>query len=151
MKKKLFIFAAILAGIGLIAGTFVYIFVYNKPHTDYSKASPDYVLNAAELFEEYRTNPDVSAKKYNGKVLVVTGDLNAVEQPDSLTIAVFGFEEGLFGSEGVRCTMIPEHAGELINTAPGTNLSIKGFCTGYNDSDVILEHCSISNNTRETP
>jgi hypothetical protein len=143
MKKKLFIIGGSLAGIGLIAGLIVYFFVFNKPHRNYAEATPDFDLKAAALFEEFRTNPQLTSAKYNGKVLSVTGELNAVEQTDSLTIAVFGFEEGMFGSEGVRCTMIPELAGEVVKIAPGTLISLKGLCTGYNDTDVILEHCSL--------
>lgn len=143
MKRKLFIAAGAIAGLGLVAGLIVYFFVFNKPHTDYSRAVPDFDLNAAALFEEFRTNTVASSTKYNGKVLSITGELNAVEQADSLTVAVFGFEEGMFGSEGIRCTMIPEHAAEIIHIAPGTSVTLKGFCTGYNDTDVILEHCSL--------
>ncbi|MFH1120261.1 MAG: hypothetical protein V1775_10585 [Bacteroidota bacterium] len=143
MKRKIFIIGGALAGLGLIAGLFVYFFVFNKSHTDYSEATPDFDLKAASLFEEFRTNPELSGAKYNGKVLSVTGELNAVEQTDSLTIAVFGFEEGIFGSEGIRCTMIPEHASEIVNVAPGTTITLKGYCTGYNDTDVIIEHCSL--------
>jgi len=145
MKKKWLSVLGILAGIAIIGALAVYFFVYNKPHKDYSKATPDFELNAAALFEEFRANPESSSAKYTGKVISVSGELNAVEQTDSLTIAVFGFEEGMFGSEGVRCTMIPEHKDEIINTAPGTTVVLKGFCTGYNDTDVILEHCSMVN------
>ena len=133
----------IIAGVGLIGALAVYFFVFNKPHTDYATATPDYDLKAATLFEEFRTNPESSGTKYNGKVLSITGELNSVEQTDSLTVAVFGFEEGMFGSEGVRCTMIPEHSSEVVRVAPGTTLTIKGYCTGYNETDVIIEHCSL--------
>ncbi|MHC1777356.1 MAG: hypothetical protein AB9834_18285 [Lentimicrobium sp.] len=143
MKNKLLKTGAVLAGTGIVAGLFVYFFVFNKPHKDYSKATPDFDIAAAALFEEFRTNPEAASTKYNGKVLSVTGELNAVEQTDSLTIAVFGFEEGMFGSEGIRFTMIPEFAKEIINVAPGTNITIKGLCAGYNETDVILEHCSL--------
>ncbi|MBK6965610.1 MAG: hypothetical protein IPH20_17210 [Bacteroidales bacterium] len=145
MKKKILIAGGALAGVGLVAGLIVYFFVFNKPHEDYSKATPDFDLAAAALFEEFRTNPETASARYNGKVLSVTGELNAVEQTDSLTIAVFGFEEGMFGSEGIRFTMIPEFAKEIINVAPGANITIKGLCAGYNETDVILEHCSLDN------
>jgi hypothetical protein len=143
MKKKWMTVIGIIAGVGLIGALIVYFFVFNKPHTDYSKATPDFDLKAAALFEEFRTNPESSGTKYNGKVLSITGELNAVEQTDSLTVAVFGFEEGMFGSEGIRCTMIPEHSGEVVKVAPGTTITLKGYCTGYNDTDVIIEHCSL--------
>ncbi len=143
MKKKLLIIGGSVAGLGLISALVVYFFVFNKPHRNYAEATPDFDLRAAALFEEFRTNPEISSTKYNGKVLSVTGELNAVEQTDSLTIAVFGFEEGMFGSEGIRCTMIPELAGDVVKIAPGTMVTIKGLCAGYNDTDVILENCSL--------
>lgn len=143
MKKKWLGIAGVLAATGLLAGLFVYFFVYNKPHIDYSKVSPDIESTATKVFEEFRSNPSASSSKYNGKVLLISGELSAVEQTDSLTIAVFSFEEGLFGSEGIRCTMIPEHANEITNTPPGSAIMLKGYCTGYNDTDVIMEYCSI--------
>ncbi len=143
MKRLLMTAGAILAGLGLITGIFVYFFVFNKPHTDYSKAEADFELKAIVVFEEFRTNPELASGKYNGKVLSLTGELTAVEQPDSLTIAVFSYEEGMFGSEGVRFTMLPEHAGTVVAVAPGSTVTIKGLCTGYNDTDVIMEHCSL--------
>mgnify|MGYP001420674267 CR=1 FL=1 len=143
MKNKIFKIGAILAVTGLVAGLFVYFFVFNKPHEDYSKSTPDFDLAAAALFEEFRTNPEAASARYNGKVLSVTGELNAVEQTDSLTIAVFGFEEGMFGSEGIRFTLIPAHQAEVLGIAPGTTVTLKGLCAGYNETDVILEHCSL--------
>lgn len=143
MKKKWLTITGIIAGIGIILGLIVYIFVFNKPHTDYSKSTPEFELSASTLFDEFRANPEATAAKYNGKVLAISGELNGVEQTDSLTIAVFSFEEGMFGNEGVRCTMIPEHSEEILSIPPTTNLTLKGLCTGYNDTDVILEHCSV--------
>ena len=143
MKKKWLAIAGILAGLGIMLGLIVYFFVFNKPHTDYSKSKPEFELLASTLFDEFRANPEASATKYNGRVLAISGELNGVEQTDSLTIAVFSFEEGMFGNEGVRCTMIPEHSEEILSIPPATNVTLKGLCTGYNDTDVILEHCSV--------
>jgi len=143
MKRKLFVIAGILAVLGLIAGVLVYVFVVNKPHTDYAKAKPDVQIESRALFDAYKANATNAATLYNGKVIELAGNLNAVEQTDSLTIAVFEFEEGMFGSEGIRCTMIPEYAPDIARTPPASAVKIKGYCTGYNDTDVILEHCSI--------
>lgn len=143
MKRKILTAGAVLAGLGLIAGIFVYFFLFNKPHTDYSKAEADFEMRAVAVFEEFRTNPELASGKYNGKVLSLTGELTAVEQPDSLTIAVFSYEEGMFGSEGVRFTMLPEYAGSVVAVAPGSTITLKGLCTGYNETDVIMEHCSV--------
>ena len=66
MKKKILIFGGALAGLGLVAGLFVYFFVFNKPHKDYSRATPDFDIAAAALFEEFRTNPETASAFRNG-------------------------------------------------------------------------------------
>jgi hypothetical protein len=144
MKKKLLIIAGGLAAAGFVAALLVYFFVYNKPHKDYSKAKPDFEVEAIAFFEEFRTNAAASSARYNGKVVSVTGQLSSVEVTDEQVVAVFEIDEGMFGSEGVRCVFIPEQSEALMTIPPGTIITIKGHCTGYNETDVILEHCSIA-------
>ena len=143
MKRKIAIAAGIIATAGIAAALIIYFFVYNKPHTDYASAKADFQLDGSTLFEQFRTSPAETSEKYTGKVLDISGILTGVEQVDSLTIALFSFEDGLFGSEGIRFTMLPDYSGEIISTPPGSPVTIKGLCTGYNETDVILEHCSL--------
>lgn len=126
----------------LAAGILVYFFVYNKPHKDYERASPDFVLTAEELYQAFISDRSEAESLYNGKVLQITGQVDEVEQIDDLVIVMFAFSEGFFGKEGVRCTMLENHHEEALNLQPGDDVLIKGFCAGFSDSDVILEHCS---------
>jgi hypothetical protein len=128
--------------LGLIGAALGYIFIYNKPHKDYEKAKADFSLAPDELFYAYRNDKLNAGSMYNGKVLEISGVFDKIETPDDLTIAVFAIEEGIFGDEGVRCTMLPDHAGGL-NSYDGKQITIKGYCTGYNETDVIMEKCSI--------
>lgn len=141
MNKWLKIFIGLIL-IGIIAGGLGYKFIYNKPHKNYEKATPDYGLTTFELFTEYRNDRQVSEQKYNGKVIVIAGIVDKVEMAGDMTIAVFVLEEGMFGDEGIRCTMLPNYA-EDIKSFIGKNIKLKGYCTGYNDTDVILEKSSI--------
>ena len=59
----------------------------------------------------------------------------------SLVIVVFEFSQGMFGPEGIRCTLLPEHNLDANGWKAGGEMLVKGFCTGYNDTDVILEKC----------
>ena len=129
--------------VGIIGILLIYVFIYNKPHPNYEKMVPQYRLTAQELFDSYKNNKPESEKRYNGKLLEITGKLGHVESHDSITIAVFIFGNGMFGDEGVRCTMISKFNEDAKKLVPEGNLKIKGYCTGYNDSDVILEQCSI--------
>ena len=130
----------ILLAIIVIAALCFYFFVYNKPHVDYSKSDADIEIKAEELFSEYVKNPLAAAKKYNGKVLMVSGTVDAIEQADELTIAVMILDEGFFGPEGVRFSLL-ENQVDLIDIGKPVNL--KGLCTGYTEADVVLEHASI--------
>ena len=145
MKRWMKIFIALFLA-GIIAAGLGYKFIYNKPHPDYDKAKPDYSLTAKELYFDYVDNRVESEQKYNGKVLELTGLLNKIEIHDSLAIAVFVFEDGMFGDEGIRGTFLPKYIPEANTLSTNEIIKIKGYCTGYNDTDIILEKCSIINN-----
>lgn len=141
MNKWLKIFIG-LALIGIIATGLGYKFIYNKPHTNYEKAKPDFSLTCQEIFSDYQNNRSVAEQKFNGKVVEISGFLDKIETPESMTIAVFALEDGMFGDEGIRCTMLPKYSENIMSYA-GKEVKLKGYCTGYNDTDVILEKCSI--------
>jgi len=145
MKKTLKIIG-ILALIGVIAAFLVYRFVYNKPHPDYEKEVAVYTLSAKEFYNEFKNQTDTANKKYTGKMIQVNGVLDKVEETDSLTIGVFVLSSGMFGDEGIRCTMLPNYGKKAKNLSPPVDVKIKGLCTGYNDTDVIMEHCSFKQN-----
>ncbi len=142
MKNKFVKIGLAVVIVGLIGAFAVYHFVYNKPHKDYTKEEPAYSLKAETLFNEFVNDTQKANEKYTGKVLQISGRPNKVENTDSTLVLVFAFEEGMFGDEGIRCHMLPEYQStDDLNLAGDMNL--KGFCTGYNDTDVILEHCSV--------
>ncbi|MBN1337903.1 MAG: hypothetical protein JXA03_01190 [Bacteroidales bacterium] len=144
MKKWIKIIA-ILFFVGAIGAVLGYEFIYNKPHRDFEKAEADFKLSGPELFSAFVNNRSEAEARYNGKVIEISGTLSKVERPDSLTIAVFAFQDGMFGEEGIRCTMLDNHA-EKTALLTGREVRIKGFCSGYNETDVIMEKCSIVTN-----
>lgn len=141
--KKWILGGLILGALALIGGLLMYYFVYNKPHTNYEKAKAEYSLAAAQLYDEFVQNEEAAQKKYNGKVLLVEGVLSEVEQNEAMIILVFAFQDGLFGPEGLRVTMLPTHHEKALNFKSGDTVRLKGYCTGFTGSDVILEHGSI--------
>ncbi len=142
MKNRIKILAVVII-FGAIGAYVGYTFVYNKAHTDFEKANADFSLTARQLFDNFRNNTETAGEKYIGKVIEISGTLSNVEEADSLIIAVFAFGEGMFGAEGVRVTMLPNHA-ETLKKHPLTSaLKLKGFCPGYNGTDVIIESGSL--------
>lgn len=144
MTKKTLITAAIaLFLIGSVSAGLVFRFVINKPHRNYEKAKPAFIVSAADLFDSFRSEREMAEEKYNGQVVMLTGKLDKVETSDNLVTGVFVFEQGMFGDEGVRCTMLPDYSSNLKAIPEGSEVQLKGFLTGYNETDVILEQCSV--------
>lgn len=129
--------------VGLIVASLLYYFVYDKPHTDYLKAIPEVTLPASSLFAQYVSDKHNADSLYTGKVILIEGNLSRMETLDTLKVAVFVFDKGIFGDKGIRCTFLRQSSSATAGIRPGDQVRIKGFCTGYNETDIILEHCSI--------
>lgn len=144
MKRKNILKVGLaLFAVGLISAGLVYQFVINKPHRDFEKARPAFIVSATDLFDSFRSDRDLAEKKFNGQVVVVNGKISKIETSDELVTGVFVFGQGMFGDEGIRCTMLPQQASNLKSVPEGSEVQLKGFLTGYNDTDVILEQCSV--------
>jgi hypothetical protein len=144
MKRKKILKALVLFfAVGIISAALVYRFVINKPHTDYEKAKPAYIVSASDLFQNFRVSREEAEKKYNGQVVMLTGKIDKIEEADNKVTGVFVFEQGMFGDEGIRCTMLPGYSSSLKSIPEGTDIKLKGYLTGYNETDVILEQCSV--------
>lgn len=137
------IFLRILLVIGVIVAlgiAYFLIFHYFKPHVDYAKAKPDIEVTGEVLYSAFVSDALRAAAVYNGKVLLVEGIVDALEQSDDLNVAVMIYDDGFFGPEGVRFTLLE---GQEEKVVAGENLFLKGFCTGFTGSDVIIEHASV--------
>jgi hypothetical protein len=136
MKKTLLILFAVL----FITAGVTWFYVFHKPKTDYKKTAPDYTVNAEQLYKTYIAR---NGNKYNGKVLSISGIANNAEYTDSIITVIFVFNEGMFGDEGIRCSFLPEYNNRLKNITFPAQINIKGFCAGYNETDIIMEYCSL--------
>lgn len=142
MKTWLKVLIALLL-LGVAAGVYMYSFVYNKPHKDYLGADADVYITAEDLYNAFISDPSEAANTYNGKILQINGNLDNKELSDELVILVFTFSDGMFGPEGVRCTLHPEAIESAYKITEGDYVKIKGLCTGFTGADVILDKCSI--------
>ena len=143
--KKLWITILILTIIGVLTGTGVYIYVFYKPHRNYERARVDVKLAAKNLFDEYTSDQKTADQRFLGKVVEITGEMTDVEQADSLVIVVFAYRSGDFGDEGIRVTMLPDYNEKARELRPHQSVDLKGHCTGYNGTDIIIESGSILN------
>ncbi|MCF8229265.1 MAG: OB-fold putative lipoprotein [Bacteroidales bacterium] len=142
MKKALKIIG-ILVIVGIIAAYGVYEFVINKSHPDYEKLQAEYSMQVVELYNQFQDDEDAAGQKYNGKMIQLEGTMNKVESSDSLLTAVFVFNKGMFGDEGVRISMLPSQHENLKEIELPADVKMKAYCIGSTDSDVVLKKGSI--------
>lgn len=124
----------------VLAVLYFIIFVYHKPHVDYLVAEVEKEVVAKDLYHDFVNNQLEANKKYNGKVLLVTGVVNEIEITEELEIAIMIFGDGFFGDEGIRFTMLEGQIEKVVKDVP---IALKGFCTGFTGTDVIIEHASV--------
>jgi hypothetical protein len=99
-------------------------------------AGPPTPVSATTLYEEYLANPVAAGKKYDRKLLKVTGLIIRVNR-DSLELGAFGR-----GPTIVFCQMKRGHEGELAIARPGADASIVGVCAeSSEESYVRLRDC----------
>ncbi len=137
MIKKIFI---VLLIIGAFLGGYMYFFMYNKSHPDYANMPAELKINALDLFQDSRNG---NAIKYTGKLIEVKGSPSKLEINDSIYTLVYVFDEGMFGPEGIRANFHSDHGDQLKGLSFPKQLTIKAYCTGFNDTDVILEKAII--------
>ena len=138
MWKKVII--GILA-IALFGGVYTYFFIYHKSHPDYENLDADLSISAEQLFDQCKD--EGKASLYTGKILEINGLAHDIENNDSLMTLVFVYEEGMFGAEGVRVTFLPQYNQKVSRLDLNSEVSIKAYCAGYNETDVILEKASL--------
>lgn len=142
--KKLFKIGIILAVTGVIAATLVWKFYINKPHDDINKAIPAYSISIEEIWKSYNADPKIADSIYTGQVIELTGNLSRIDKNDSLVSVIFVMDsDPMFGDKTISCQMYQEHNDEAASLVVGSKVKIKGFCTGYNDTDIIFNKCSI--------
>lgn len=142
--KKLLRIALILAGLGLIAAALVWKFYVNKPHDDIEKATPAFTMATEEIWKQFTTDTQKSSSTYNNKVIELTGKVSIVNSSDSLVSVVFNMEvDSMFGNKSISCEMLQKYNDEAKTLATGSLIKIKGLCTGYDETDIKFNKCSI--------
>lgn len=127
--------------VGAIAGSYM----FNKKGPDIANAS-GVKVSAAKLFEAFSKDSVLANKTYLDKIVEVSGQvtkLNKNQQSQSIVLLKTNTAEA-----SINCTL-ESPAG--TNIKEGTNITIKGICTGLGQGDadfgilpdVYLSRCYI--------
>jgi hypothetical protein len=118
---------------GILAG----LMLYNKKHTDTSKAKPDYVLTATVLQKEFEDNEKTASVKYINRIIEVSGSISSVTKSDSSNVNI-SLKTGSDLS-AVSCTFTANTDASLFKI--GDDIVLRGECEGYL-MDVQLKNCA---------
>jgi primosomal replication protein N len=133
-----------LAATGIVAVLLVFKFYVNKPHADIENTKAEYTLTASEIWKQYNADLKLADSLYTGKVIEVTGNLARTDKTDSLVFGVFVMEaDSMFGDKSIRCEMLPKFNADASTITQGSDVKIKGFCNGFDQTDIKFSKCSI--------
>ena len=95
---------------------------------------PDYTMPFADLLKEFVQNDSAANKKYMEKVLLVTGNVSAVElSADSTGTITFEDSTGSYAIFSLEKNQYEK----VKNIKPGDAVSLKGSCSGSVYSDIL--------------
>lgn len=137
MKKKNLIFLAVIV-IGLIVGTIVYLYTFRKADLSVASRKADIEINASELLKKFTDNETSANAEFLDKVIVVNGLIDKISE-DSTEISVY--LKSPEDMAGVMCGFNKTTI-DKSTLKSGSNIRIKGICTGYL-MDVVLNKCSV--------
>jgi hypothetical protein len=100
--------------------------------------SPSATISARVLLESYVANQIRADKKYKGRIIDVTGAVGntGVEFPNTPYIMLNASDIGT----GVQCFFSHEHKDAMNALHPGSHVTIRGQCEGFNQG-VRIEGC----------
>lgn len=144
MKKKRIILSFI--AVAIIGGAWFGYSEYNRKVEDLAFVKAGIMLPAKELISAFEADEKRANAQYLDKIIAVKGAVKTVEKDDQGYYSIVLGDKDMMSS--VRCSMDPIHAEDFQNISAGTEMTVKGACTGFNaddllGSDVILNRCVI--------
>lgn len=133
MRKTLYI-SGIIILIGVLAGLFIFIKQYNKPHIDVLSSGPDHVMTAENMIKEYVEDEKKANSKYLDRIVQVEGVVKEISTANGNSVITLQ-PENL--TESIICNMRPTENKKVFGLQNGQKISIRGVCTGFL-LDVIL-------------
>jgi hypothetical protein len=116
----------ILALIGGILAAAVYWYV-TREYENTKTVKADFITNVKDFGADFKANDSVANKKYNNKVVEITGEINEIILTDST--AVIKFTDSITNLD-IVCDFQPQSVKDIKNLKEGSIVTLKGVCTG---------------------
>jgi len=136
MKRKILISVLLIILAGIATG----VYLFNKPRQSIMNTDADASVSASSLVAEFEQDEAKSNKLYLGKVIEVTGIVNAssIDETGIINVTLRGGDLA-----GVGCQFEKNNKSNLNKLIVGESVTIKGICTGIL-MDVVLVDCVIT-------
>jgi len=112
------------------------LYLYNKKVPSLADTPADYTLTANELFDAFNADEQAALKKYEGKVIDLSGKVIRLNVNDSLSSVTLEATNSMFG--GVNCSF----SSSIASLKEGDEVRLKGRCQGFL-MDVVLNNCYV--------
>jgi hypothetical protein len=136
--KKIIWFSLAVVFIGLVVGTFTYLYVFRKAEVSVASQKADMEINASELLKKFTDDETSANVSFLDKVIIVEGLIENISE-DSATISVY--LKNPDDIAGIQCGFDKE-AIDKSTLKQGDKIRVKGKCTGYL-MDVVLNKCAV--------
>ncbi len=121
--------------IAILLVVFYGLFLFNKKIESLEAVPPDYIITSDELFTDFNINEEEALKKYEGKVIQVTGEVMAITKTDSISNVILSAKDAIFGGVNCSFTRLDE------SWKKDDTVTLKGQCQGFLTS-VVLNNCT---------
>jgi hypothetical protein len=122
-----------------------------RTNADLQDAAPEQTVDAVALINAFVSDTALAGRNYIDKTILVKGMVKSVDTSGIITLG----DSGEMSS--VQCTMDKRHQVDYNSLRPGTVVSIKGKCNGYQadellGTDVKLNFCVLDKTNKiQTP
>lgn len=124
----------------LLGGLFAYQMTQPKGLMDIHSAATELSINASSLYEDFEADETEANAAYSGKVIEVSGELNAIEEDKSGRFVLSLSANNPLGQ--ITCNLAPDETRPDGLSTIGETVTVKGVCTGYL-FDVVLDNATI--------
>jgi hypothetical protein len=126
--SKLWKYIALVCGIGIVIAIAVAFFVFRKADDSVADKKADFKLKCSEIVGEFEADEQKSNTKYLDKIVEVEGIIAELGS-DTSGVNITLRDEGAIS--GVTCSFSVSQKIDIKELKLGSNLVIKGICTGY--------------------
>jgi hypothetical protein len=145
MKRTILIIVVLVIA---LAGWYGYK-LYSEKNPDLKNSDPDFTVDAAALIQAFNKDSAAASRQYINKVVLVKGMISKLDTSGVVALGTTG------EMSSVECTIDKRHKEDLPALKEGSNVAVKGRCTGFKSETMLdinlgttveMNFCVIQNN-----